>query len=116
MKVRQNYTNLYLAQLFHCSVLTISNIVTIFIQVLHSILLDDLITIPFRDKNRLSTRELNGPSGGERWEAAVFAGYQILSLYVFPNFKYLSKYFAQIYRDQYGAAMLVHQHGGRKIV
>ena len=29
---------------------------------------------------------------------------QILSLYVFPNFKYLSKYFAQIYTAQYGAA------------
>ena len=32
---------------------------------------------------------------------------QVLGLYVFLNFKYLSKYFAQIYRDQYGAAMLV---------
>ena len=29
----------------------------------------------------------------------------ILSLYIFPDFKYLSKYFAQIYRAQYGAAM-----------
>ena len=33
---------------------------------------------------------------------------QILSLYAFLNFKYLSKYFAQIYRAQYGAAMLVY--------
>ena len=33
---------------------------------------------------------------------------RVLSLYVFPNFKYLSKYFAQIYRAQYGAAMLVY--------
>ena len=33
---------------------------------------------------------------------------QISSLYVFPNFKYLSKYFAQIYRAQYGTAMLVY--------
>ena len=55
MKVRQNYTNLHLAQLFHCSVSTISNIVTTFIHVLHSILFDDLITIPSRDKNKLST-------------------------------------------------------------
>lgn len=55
MKLRQNYTNLYLAQLFHCSVSTISNIVTTFIHVLHSILFDDLLsTIPSRDKNKLS--------------------------------------------------------------
>ena len=33
---------------------------------------------------------------------------QVLGLYVFPNFKYLSKYFAQNYRAQYGAAMLVY--------
>lgn len=55
MKVRQNYTNLHLAQLFHCSVSTIANIVTTFIHVLHSILFDDLMTsIPSRDKNKLS--------------------------------------------------------------
>ena len=55
MKVRQNYTNLHLAQLFHCSVSTISNIVTTFIHVLHSILFDDLMTsFPSRDKNKLS--------------------------------------------------------------
>ena len=33
--------------------------------------------------------------------------FQVLGLYVFLNFKHLSKYFAQIYRDQYGASMLV---------
>ena len=44
MKVRQNYTNLHLAQLFHCSVSTIANIVTTFIHVLHSILFTDLMT------------------------------------------------------------------------
>ena len=33
---------------------------------------------------------------------------QVLNLYVFPMFKYLSKCFAQIYRAQYGAAMSVH--------
>ena len=31
---------------------------------------------------------------------------QVLGLYVFPTFQYLSKYVAQIYRAQYGAAML----------
>ncbi|XP_022780618.1 THAP domain-containing protein 5-like [Stylophora pistillata] len=38
MKVRQNYTQLHLAQLFHCSVATISNIVITFTHVLHEIL------------------------------------------------------------------------------
>ena len=33
---------------------------------------------------------------------------QVLHLYILPMFKYLSKYFAQIYRAQYGAAMLVY--------
>ena len=32
---------------------------------------------------------------------------KVLGLYVFPIFKYFSKYFAQIYWAQYGAAMLV---------
>ena len=55
MKVRQNYTNLHLVQLFHCSVATISNIVTTFIHVLHRILFDDLMTtIPSREKNKIS--------------------------------------------------------------
>ena len=31
---------------------------------------------------------------------------QVLGLFVFPNFKYLSTYFAYIFRAQYGAAML----------
>ena len=43
MKVRQNYTNLHLAQLFSCSVSTIANIVTTFIHVIHSILFIDLM-------------------------------------------------------------------------
>jgi len=34
-----------------------------------------------------------------------------LGLYVIPIFKYLSKYFAQIYRAQYEAAMLVYLQG-----
>ena len=36
---------------------------------------------------------------------------QVLGLYVIPNFKYLSKRCAQIYRAQYGAAMLVYNFG-----
>ena len=54
MKLRQNYTNLHLAQLFSCSVGTISNIVTTFVSVLHTLLFDDLMaTIPSRGKNAL---------------------------------------------------------------
>ena len=54
MKLRQNYTNLHLAQLFSCSVATIANIVTTFIHVLHSILFRDIMTtIPSREKNVL---------------------------------------------------------------
>ena len=33
---------------------------------------------------------------------------RVLGLYGFPIFKYLAKYFAQIYSAQYGAAMLVY--------
>lgn len=44
MKLRQNYTNLHLGQLFLCSVRTISNIVTTFIHVLHSLLFNYLMT------------------------------------------------------------------------
>lgn len=55
MKVRQNYTNLHLAQLFNCSVATIANIITTFIHVLHDILFKDIMTsIHSRDKNKLS--------------------------------------------------------------
>ena len=54
MKLRQNYTNLHIAQLFSCSVATISNVVTTFVHVLHDILFDDLMTtIPSREKNKL---------------------------------------------------------------
>ena len=35
---------------------------------------------------------------------------KFLSLCIFLNFRYLTKYFAQTYREQYGAAM-----GGREI-
>ena len=55
MKLRQNYTNLHLAQLFCCSDSTISNIVSTFIHVLHSILFVDIMTtIPSRNKNKLN--------------------------------------------------------------
>jgi len=36
---------------------------------------------------------------------------QVSSPCVFLNFRYSSKYFAEIYRAQYGAAMLVYQFG-----
>lgn len=55
MKVRQNYTNLHLAQLLNCNVATIANIITTFIHVLHDILFKNIMTsIPSRDKNKLS--------------------------------------------------------------
>ena len=55
MKMRQNYTQLHLAQLFHCSVATISDIVKTFTHVLHEILFDDLMTtILSREKNKIS--------------------------------------------------------------
>ena len=54
MKLRQNYTNLHLAQPFSCSVATIANIVTTFIHILHSILFHDIMTtILSREKNVL---------------------------------------------------------------
>lgn len=62
MKIRQNYTQLHLAQLFHCSVATISNIVITFTHVLHEILFDDLMTTsPSREKK---TRSLHCPPSG----------------------------------------------------
>ena len=51
---RQNHTNLHLAQLFNCFVATIANIITTFIHVWHDILFKDIMTIPSRDKNKLS--------------------------------------------------------------
>ena len=54
MKVRQNYTNLHLAQLFSCSETTISNVVIAFIHVLHIILFNDIMTtIPSVNKNKI---------------------------------------------------------------
>ena len=54
MKLRQNYTNLHIAQLFSRSVAAISHVVTTFIHVLHSILSDDLMTIiPSREKEKI---------------------------------------------------------------
>ena len=54
-KVKQNYTNMHLAQLFNCSVATIANIISTFTHVLHAILFNDIMTsIPSRDKNKLS--------------------------------------------------------------
>ena len=54
IKLRQNYTNLHIAQLFSCRVAIISNVVTTFTHVLHNILFDDLMTsIPSREKSKL---------------------------------------------------------------
>ena len=53
MKLRQNHTNLHLAQLFGCSVTTVTNIVLTFVHVLHSLFFEDLMSsIPSRDKNK----------------------------------------------------------------
>ncbi|KAG1655660.1 hypothetical protein GQR58_024416 [Nymphon striatum] len=54
MKLRQNYTNLHLAQLFSCSETTISNIILTFLYVLHHLLFKDLMaTFPSRNKNKI---------------------------------------------------------------
>ena len=59
MKLRQNYTNLHIAQLFSCSTATISNIVLTFTHVLHKSLYEDCLnTVPSREKNRTSMPEL----------------------------------------------------------
>lgn len=53
MKLRQKYTNLHLAQLFCCSVTTITNIFVTFVHVLHTLFFDDFMcSIPSRDKNK----------------------------------------------------------------
>ena len=53
MKLRQNHTNLHLAQLFGCSVTTVTNIVLTFVHVLHSLFFEDLMSsIRSRDKNK----------------------------------------------------------------
>ena len=58
MKVRQNYTNLHLAELFHCSTATISNIVLTFIHVLYKLLYADCLrSVLSREKNRTSMPE-----------------------------------------------------------
>ena len=55
MKLRQNYTNLHLAQLFACSDKTISNVVLTFVHVLHKLLYHDCMgTVPSREKNKSS--------------------------------------------------------------
>ena len=53
IKIRQNYTNLHIAQLFSCSETTISNIAITFIHLLHEILFTFLMsTVPSREKNK----------------------------------------------------------------
>ena len=58
MKVLQNYTNLHLAELFHCSTSTISNIILTFVHVLCKLFYEDCLkTVPSREKNRTSMPE-----------------------------------------------------------
>ena len=53
MKLRQNYTNLHLAQLFACSDKTISHVVLTFVHVLHKLMYQDCMGIvPSREKNK----------------------------------------------------------------
>ena len=53
--LRQNYTNLHLAELFHCSTATISNIILTFVRILYKLLYEDCLqTVPSREKNRTS--------------------------------------------------------------
>ena len=55
MKLRQDYTNLHLAKLFHCSTGTIRNIVLIFVHLLYVILYEQcMATVPSRHKNKTS--------------------------------------------------------------
>ena len=58
MKLRQNYTNLHLAELFHCSTATISNTILTFVHELYKLLYEDCLqTVPSREKNRTSIPE-----------------------------------------------------------
>ena len=51
MKLRQNYTNLHLTQLFSCSEATISNIFLTFLHVLHSFFFNDMMQrLPSKEK------------------------------------------------------------------
>ena len=53
MKIRQNYTNLHIAQLFSGSETTISNTVITFLHLLHEILFTFFMsTVPSREKNK----------------------------------------------------------------
>ncbi|KAK0143219.1 hypothetical protein N1851_018645 [Merluccius polli] len=55
MKLRHNYTNLHLAQLFQCSSSCVTNVVLTFIHVLHELWFKDIITtVPSREKNLTS--------------------------------------------------------------
>ena len=55
MKMRQNYTNLHLAQLFCCSTRTVANVILTFVHVLHKLLFVDCMSaVPSRVKNKTS--------------------------------------------------------------
>ena len=56
MKLRQNYTNLHLGQLFSCSEATISNIFLTFLHVLHSLFFKDIMQrLPSKEKNKATS-------------------------------------------------------------
>ena len=58
VKLRQNYTNLHLAELFHCSTATTNNVILTFVHVLFKLLYEDCLrTVPSREKNRTSMPE-----------------------------------------------------------
>ena len=55
MKVRQNYTNLHLSQLFNCSCVTVRNIIVTFVHVLYTLLYEDCMQgVPSKEKNAAS--------------------------------------------------------------
>ena len=58
MKLQQNYTNLQLAELFHCSTATMRNIILTLVRVLYKLLYEDCLqSVPSKEKNRTSMPE-----------------------------------------------------------
>ncbi|KAL3053057.1 hypothetical protein OYC64_005561 [Pagothenia borchgrevinki] len=55
MKIRQNYPHLHIAQLFHCSTATVSNVVNTMVHLLHKLLFQAMMsTVPSRKKKQNS--------------------------------------------------------------
>ena len=62
MKLRQNYTNLHIGQLFGLSTRAVSNIIITFIHLLHKLLYQNCIsTVPSREKSSTSLPESFSP-------------------------------------------------------